>query len=737
MRGRGSRGTTFRRAPLRSSCGSRREGSQRRVAHEAPVRRRVEMADEPRRREKRTGARDLLARDVDTGCTRGGRQGRLQRGVRCRSRARARSILLRAANRGPREIRQPGFPRRATPHSARRPRRTRAARSRGRSPLQVTDCYLEAWTAGCSEALDDARDRHPEADAHRCDAVPRPAALELVQQRRRDPCTGRAERVSERDPAAVRVDVVPTIFDSGVARELQDHRRECLVDLDHRHVLPRQRGAAERLRARLRIAVEHPMWVDAGQPERDEPRPRLQTEPRRRSLARDQHGGRAVADLRGVAGGHLPVGDERGVERRERLRRRVAARRLVDRELRAQVWVRQLDRDDLVGEPTGVDRIERAPVRLERQRVELLARESPFLGDHLRRDSLRDDLPPIEQRVRQVAPVRPHRHARHHLDAGGNDEVQLSRPNRRRRVHVRLHRRATLPVNGRAADGLGPSRDERDHSPEIPALLADLRDTAELDVLDLRRIEVVSRQQPIQDLGGHLVAADLGQRPVLLADRRSHGVDDVRSPHGTRVVPMAATATERKLLVGGEWIDTGDWIEVRSPYSGDVVGRVVKVGDPADEDTDIGPVIDGDARERILDWIRESRGRVLTGADLDGDLIRPTVIANPGRTDKVSCEEVFGPVCTVTAVDSLDEAIELANATRYGLQAGIFTTSLDSALRAAQALEFGGVTVNEAPTFRSDQMPYGGVKDSGNTREGPRYAVREMTEERVVVVELP
>jgi acyl-CoA reductase-like NAD-dependent aldehyde dehydrogenase len=91
----------------------------------------------------------------------------------------------------------------------------------------------------------------------------------------------------------------------------------------------------------------------------------------------------------------------------------------------------------------------------------------------------------------------------------------------------------------------------------------------------------------------------------------------------------------------------------------------------------------------------------------------------------------------VTAVDSLDEAIELANATRFGLQAGVFTTRLDTALRVAQALEFGGITVNEAPTFRADQMPYGGVKDSGNTREGPRYAVRELTEERLVVIDLP
>jgi acyl-CoA reductase-like NAD-dependent aldehyde dehydrogenase len=165
--------------------------------------------------------------------------------------------------------------------------------------------------------------------------------------------------------------------------------------------------------------------------------------------------------------------------------------------------------------------------------------------------------------------------------------------------------------------------------------------------------------------------------------------------------------------------------------------EALKVGDPAEEETDVGPVIDDDARRRILEWIAQSRGEVLTGGDVDGDLIRPTVIANPARDDKVSCEEVFGPVCTVTAVDSLDDAVTLANDTRFGLQAGIFTTRLDNALRAAQALEFGGVTVNEAPTFRSDQMPYGGVKDSGNTREGPHYAVREMTEERVVVVDLP
>jgi acyl-CoA reductase-like NAD-dependent aldehyde dehydrogenase len=163
------------------------------------------------------------------------------------------------------------------------------------------------------------------------------------------------------------------------------------------------------------------------------------------------------------------------------------------------------------------------------------------------------------------------------------------------------------------------------------------------------------------------------------------------------------------------------------------------VGDPADEATDVGPLISSGDRDRVLTWIEEARGRgaqVLAGGDLDGELLRPTVLADAPPDAKVSCEEVFGPLCTVTPYDSLDEAIALANATRYGLQAGIFTSDVKAALRAAHELDFGGVTVNEAPTFRADQMPYGGVKDSGNTREGPAYAVREMTEERVVVLQI-
>ena len=163
------------------------------------------------------------------------------------------------------------------------------------------------------------------------------------------------------------------------------------------------------------------------------------------------------------------------------------------------------------------------------------------------------------------------------------------------------------------------------------------------------------------------------------------------------------------------------------------------VGDPADDATDVGPLIATTERDRILEWTGEATAqgaRVLAGGTLDGELLRPTVIVEAPAGAKISCEEVFGPLCTVTPFESLDEAITLANVTRFGLQAGIFTSDVKAALQAAAGLEFGGVTINEAPTFRADQMPYGGVKDSGNTREGPAYAVREMTEDRLVVIQL-
>jgi len=161
-------------------------------------------------------------------------------------------------------------------------------------------------------------------------------------------------------------------------------------------------------------------------------------------------------------------------------------------------------------------------------------------------------------------------------------------------------------------------------------------------------------------------------------------------------------------------------------------------GDPLDPATQVGPVIDPPNRDRIIEWVKEAVGngaKLLAGGDTDeSGLLRPTLLGDVDLDMKVACEEVFGPVVTLARVRDLDEAVERANGTRYGLQAGIFTSNISTALQATRLLEFGGVTVNEAPTYRADQMPYGGVKDSGNTREGPRYAVHEMTEPRLVVI---
>jgi acyl-CoA reductase-like NAD-dependent aldehyde dehydrogenase len=165
--------------------------------------------------------------------------------------------------------------------------------------------------------------------------------------------------------------------------------------------------------------------------------------------------------------------------------------------------------------------------------------------------------------------------------------------------------------------------------------------------------------------------------------------------------------------------------------------EALRVGDPADDATDVGPVIDGGSRERVLAWIEEAKAggaTVLAGGVEEDGLIRPTVLGGVDDGMRVCREEIFGPVCSVLPYDSLDEAFDRANATEYGLQAAIFTRSIEPAVRATSRLEFGSVMINEAPEWRVDQMPYGGTKASGNTKEGPAYTVREMTEERLVVL---
>jgi acyl-CoA reductase-like NAD-dependent aldehyde dehydrogenase len=168
--------------------------------------------------------------------------------------------------------------------------------------------------------------------------------------------------------------------------------------------------------------------------------------------------------------------------------------------------------------------------------------------------------------------------------------------------------------------------------------------------------------------------------------------------------------------------------------------RELKYGDPMDPATFVGPVISEAAAERIHAWIREAieRGATcLAGGSRERAVVQPTLLANIHDAMRVGCSEVFGPVMSIVPFDTMDEAIARVNATPYGLATGIFTNRLNDALAAAQRLEVGGVHINETSSSRVDMMPYGGSKDSGFGREGPRYAVHEMTEERIVTIAIP
>ncbi|UOR10223.1 aldehyde dehydrogenase family protein [Halobacillus amylolyticus] len=166
----------------------------------------------------------------------------------------------------------------------------------------------------------------------------------------------------------------------------------------------------------------------------------------------------------------------------------------------------------------------------------------------------------------------------------------------------------------------------------------------------------------------------------------------------------------------------------------------LKVGDPLLPDTDVGTLVDEKAADRVIDWIGEavsSGAEVLIGGEKKGASVDPTVIVNPPKQSKVVCQEVFGPLVSVIPYENLEEAVEEANDSFFGLQTGIFTNQIDLAYKVAHELEVGGVVINGTSNFRLDHWPYGGVKDSGIGREGPRYAIQDMTESKMIVLKLP
>ena len=217
-------------------------------------------------------------------------------------------------------------------------------------------------------------------------------------------------------------------------------------------------------------------------------------------------------------------------------------------------------------------------------------------------------------------------------------------------------------------------------------------------------------------------------------------VDADQGPHLQRVV--------QRLVFGAFYQSGQSCIGVQRIYAHDDVydalkkrlvaaTRKLKAGDPKKPDTFIGPMIDEAAASRLHDWInaaRTSGGKLLCGGKRDGNMLQATLLEDVPEDARVNREEAFGPVALLSRFGKFDEAIARVNDSDYGLQAGIFTDSLDHAMRAWSELEQGGVIVNDIPSFRVDNMPYGGIKLSGLGREGIRSAIDDMTEVRLMVM---
>ncbi|MFZ5824817.1 MAG: aldehyde dehydrogenase family protein [Bacillota bacterium] len=241
---------------------------------------------------------------------------------------------------------------------------------------------------------------------------------------------------------------------------------------------------------------------------------------------------------------------------------------------------------------------------------------------------------------------------------------------------------------------------------------------------------------------GRIIRNQAGLKPVVL---------ELGSNAGNVVAPSADLDLAARSCASGGYVYAGQSCisvqrvyvhrSVMDQFAAKLVAHVrnLRLGDPLDESTDVGPLIDLASAERVAAWVEEAvagGARLLCGGRREGSLFEPTVLQNTRPEMRVVCEEVFGPVVSLMAYEEFDEALAAVNASRYGLHAGIFTNDLQEAARAVRELTVGGVVVNDASTFRSDLMPYAGVRESGLGREGIRYAIADLTHLKAVYLPL-
>ena len=218
---------------------------------------------------------------------------------------------------------------------------------------------------------------------------------------------------------------------------------------------------------------------------------------------------------------------------------------------------------------------------------------------------------------------------------------------------------------------------------------------------------------------------------IVAADADLGLVADLVIRAGYRKAGQVCTSVQRLLV----------HTAVADELAGLLAKRVtgLRAGDPRDPAVQVGPLIAPAEAQRAQRWIQQAADRgasVLAGGERDGLVLAAALLRDPPPDSRIMTEEIFAPAVALAAVASLDEAIDLVNASEYGLQAGVFTQDLDAAFHAAQQLRVGGVMINDTSSYHADAMPYGGVKDSGYGLEGPRYAVQDMTDPRIIVLNL-
>jgi len=252
-----------------------------------------------------------------------------------------------------------------------------------------------------------------------------------------------------------------------------------------------------------------------------------------------------------------------------------------------------------------------------------------------------------------------------------------------------------------------------------------------------------SRVDMITFTGSSRVGADIraraGLRPVAL---ELGGTGPTIVCEDARLDEIAPLLARNSVRLAGQSCISVQTIYVHRSLADGLAQKIaaamegLTVGDPLAPGTDVGTLVDEAAAKRVESWVEEARqhgATVVTGGARMGAAYAPTLLTNVTRDMKVVCDEVFGPVASIVTFDDVDEAVSDINRSRYGLHCGVFTDSTKLALSLVKKIRAGGVIINGSSTWRTDQLAYGGVKDSGLGREGPRYAMRDMTEERLVL----